>query len=189
MSEAMSLKRPRSTSNTTEEPEEKYSAHTAAQQMLLNPALVPVSTARGVQSLSFPLMQYCQMIQQMQHQNMEYPLSMMRKEKEDGWTQSASNTPASSRRQTMSTPSVGPRPIRVPQQSIFNPLHFGMLPQSQQLVPPNIEDAHSSSTGRPQSPAPHIYNVPSFQRADEEIYTKFVDSVRKLAAKLAMERS
>ncbi|PIC35212.1 hypothetical protein B9Z55_014638 [Caenorhabditis nigoni] len=89
----------------------------------------------------------------------------------------------------MSTPSVGPRPIRVPQQSIFNPLHFGMLPQSQQLVPPNIEDAPSSSSGRPQSPAPHIYNVPSFQRADEEIYTKFVDSVRKLAAKLAMEKS
>ncbi|EFO93213.1 hypothetical protein CRE_10227 [Caenorhabditis remanei] len=189
MSETVSLKRPRSTSNNAEEPDEKYVAHAASQQMMMNPNMA--NMARGVQPVGFPLMQYCHMIQQMQNQQMEYPMGMIRKEKEDA--QSASTTPASSRRQTMSKPSMGPRPIRVPHQSLFNPLQFGLMPH--QLAPPVEESVKSPSpaaaappTTRPQSPH-HIYNIPSFQRADEEIYSKFVESVRVLAAKLAGEKS
>lgn len=184
MSETVSLKRPRSTSNTTEEPDEKY--HAAAQQMMMNPAMA--NMARGVQPVGFPLMQYCHMIQQMQNQQMEYPMGMMRKEKEEA--QSSSTTPSSSRRQTMSNQSMGPRPIRVPHQSLFNP--FGLMPHAQQLAPSVEESAKTPSpatpSARPQSPQ-HTYNIPSFQRADEEIYTKFVESVRVLAAKLAGEKS
>uniref|UniRef100_A0A1I7TDU6 Uncharacterized protein n=1 Tax=Caenorhabditis tropicalis TaxID=1561998 RepID=A0A1I7TDU6_9PELO len=191
MSETVSLKRPRSTSNVVDEPEEKYVPHSAAQHMFMNQAALatmPVG-ARGVQPVGFPLMQYCQMIQQMQHQQMELSMGMMRKDKDDA--QSTSTTPATSRRQTMSNPSIGPRPIRVPSQSIFNPLQFGLIPHPQQLVPP-IEDSMKS-------PSPSIgievqsllqpYNSPCFQKANEEIYSKFVESVRKLASKLAADKS
>ncbi|CDH93201.1 Mediator of RNA polymerase II transcription subunit 7 [Caenorhabditis elegans] len=66
-------------------------------------------------------------------------------------------------------------------------MQFGMMPLSQQQI---IEEPSTSPTTMPrQQSDPHTYHMPSFQRADEEIYTKFVDSVRKLAAKLAAERS
>lgn len=190
MSETVSLKRPRSPSNAAEETDEKYSAHPAAQLLMNQAAManIPVTSARGVQPVSFPLMQYCQMIQQMQHQQMEFPIGIVRKDKED--PHSASTTPASSRRQTMSNPAMGPRPIRVPPQSLFNSLQFGMIPHPQQLIPPSIDDSQKSPspTARSQSPHP-VYNIPNFQRADEDIYTRFVESVRQLATKLTAERS
>ncbi|CDH93197.1 Mediator of RNA polymerase II transcription subunit 7 [Caenorhabditis elegans] len=194
MSETVSLKRPRSESDVnfqTEEPDEKYSIHAGNhQQLMMNPAVMAgMPNARGLQpNVGFPLMQYCQMIQQMQHhhQQMEYPMPMIRKDNKDE-ANSASTTPSSSRRQTLSAGAAGPRPIRVPPQSIFNPMQFGMMPLSQQQI---IEEPSTSPTTMPrQQSDPHTYHMPSFQRADEEIYTKFVDSVRKLAAKLAAERS
>lgn len=88
----------------TEEPDEKYSIHAGNhQQLMMNPAVmagsqfwsyffqnwkseITVPNARGLQpNVGFPLMQYCQMIQQMQHhhQQMEYPMPMIRKDNKD----------------------------------------------------------------------------------------------------------
>ncbi|CAI2351355.1 unnamed protein product [Caenorhabditis sp. 36 PRJEB53466] len=184
MTEAVTLKRPRSPTNRSEEPDEKY-MHMAPAPIMLNPVAgseLVDSATRGAPAPPPPFSHlYWQMLHQMQqHQQMELP--MVRKEREDEST----STP-SSRRQTVNAQFV-PRPIRVPTQPFLNPLPFGILPQHLAL-PPSEVPAQSPPPARPISPQ-HIYNVPSFQRADEEIYSKFVESVRKLAAKLtATEKS
>uniref|UniRef100_A0A8R1I2F9 Uncharacterized protein n=1 Tax=Caenorhabditis japonica TaxID=281687 RepID=A0A8R1I2F9_CAEJA len=174
MSETVSLKRPHSPSDVSEEPDEKY----RPQPLLVNPAAlggIPVSAARGAPAVpnGFPsILQYYQILQQM-HQNNQIDITGLPKKDAKEEVLTATPSGQTSRRHTLS---LSERPHRAakPPVPYINPLLF---------FPPHVvapqSDAHSLpppppptiSSERPQSPAQHTYTIPSFQRADEEIYS------------------